>query len=186
MHFAEVLAGQAVGEQAEHQSVLEDRVLVELAAAFHARVAGGDSLVVAAQAERIDVEAVVEEAERAGTHAEVLVIVDHVFVEAFVVRTAERPGRQVVVARAERVENDAVLVGELVAAGGDDVLHALAGLGRDHERVGRDLTRIELPDLLHVFVQHVERLAAEAEHHVDVAGREEFLGILQALEDLFA
>ena len=34
VHFAEVLAGQAVGEQAEHQSVLEDRVLVELAAAF--------------------------------------------------------------------------------------------------------------------------------------------------------
>ena len=49
-------------------------MLVELAAAFHARVAGGDSLVVAAQAEGVDVEAVIEETERSRAHAEVFVV----------------------------------------------------------------------------------------------------------------
>ena len=35
-------------------------------------------------------------------------------------------------------------------------------------------------------MEHVEGLAAEPEHHVDVAGREEFLRVLEALEDLLA
>ena len=186
MDLAEVLAREPVGEEAEEQPVLHDRVLVEVAATLDAGVALGDALGVAAQAEGVHVEAVAEEAERARAHAEIFVMVDDVLVEALVVRLAERPGRELAIAAAERVEDAAVLVGELDARRGDRRAHARARLRGHHEGVGRRLAGVELRDLVHVVVQDVEGLAPEAEHHVDVDDREELLRVLQALEDLFA
>ena len=172
-------------EEAEHQTVLYDCVLVELAAAFDARVALCDALAVAAQTKGVHVETVAQEAECARTDAEVFVVVDYIFVEPFVVRTAEGPRRQVLIVVAERVDDRAVLVRKLIAFGGNSALDALSRLRRDHERVGGHLTRIKASDLLHVVVDGVESLASEAEHHVDVAGRKELLGVLQAFVDLF-
>ena len=68
-----------------------------------------------------------------------------------------------------------------------DQTHFLfAGLARHHQRVRGDLLRIELADEFHVARDHVERLAAETEHHIDVAGREEVLAGRDAVIDLSA
>ena len=162
-------------------------MLREDAVALRTHLAGLNALAIAGEAERVHVERVAEEGESARTNAEVFVMVDHVFIDAFVVtRAAEGPRGELAVVLAERAENRVVLLGEFLTLSGDHALHALTGFARHHQRVRGDLLRIELTDEFHVARDHVERLAAETEHHIDVAGREEILAGRDAVIDLSA
>ena len=56
MNFTEILAGQASREEPQKQAILKHGVFVELTTSLHAGLSFLDALVVAAQAERVDVE----------------------------------------------------------------------------------------------------------------------------------
>ena len=99
-------------------------------------------------------------------------------------RTAECPRCKVLIVIAERVNNRSVLVSKLVPFSCNGPLNALSCLRSNHERISRYLARIELDDFFHIVMNRVERLSAEPEHHVDIAGREKLFCILQTFIDL--
>ena len=110
-------------------------------------------------------------------------MVDHVLVKAFVVRAAKCPTRKLTVVVAERVHDHGILIGKLNTLGGDCLLDALSSLACDHQRIRRDLARIEFHKQIHVALQHFEILTTEAEDHVDIGRREELKRFLQTLVD---
>ena len=87
MYLPEVPAGKTVREEAEHQAVLKNGVLVELTPPLDTRMACSNAFVVAAQTESVYVQTVVEEAECTGPDAEIFVVVHNVFIETFVMGT---------------------------------------------------------------------------------------------------
>ena len=186
MHFAEILAGKARRENPQHQAVLQHRVLIKVALALNAGLALRDAFIVAAETEGVDVKVVPQEGEGAAAYPQVFVVIDDVFVKSFVVRAAEGPARQLPVVSAQRIHDDAILIRQFVALGGNRSLNALFRLRRHHEGVRRDLAGIQLHQEIHVALQHLKTLAAEAEDHVDVGGGEKFECFSQAVVNLGA
>ena len=87
-------------------------MLRELTAALRTHLAGLNALAIAGETERVHVERVAEEGESARADAEIFVMVDHVFIDAFIVtRAAEGPRGELTVVLAERAENRVVLLG---------------------------------------------------------------------------
>ena len=86
----------------------------------------------------------------------------------------------------ERIHDHAILICELKARSGNLGSGTCTRLRSYHQRIGRYLTRIEFHNLFHVFMEDIKRLTTEAEHHVNIAGGEEFLRILKAFVNLLS
>ena len=106
-------------------------------------------------------------------------MINHVLIEAFIVSASKRPARELSVVVAERVHDYGVLVSKFDALGGNRLFDAFAGLARHHQRIGRDLTGIELHEQIHVTLKHFKILAAETEDHVHIGRRKKLECFLQ-------
>ena len=111
-------------------------------------------------------------------------MVDDVFVDTFVIGATKGPGSQLIVLLTQRIQDDAILLGKVRARCGNRIANAALGLARDHQRIGRDLARIQLCEQFDIASQDAFVLAAETKDHIDIECREQFLCILDAFEDL--